>query len=294
MKMKSNFDRVFDVINYILMGIILIVVMYPLYFVIVASFSDPTYVNAGQTLIFPKGITYEGYMKTLEYSTIWTGYKNSIVYTFVGTAINLAVLIPASFALSRSELVGKKLFTTLCLFTMYFGGGTIPSYLLIKNLGFFNSIWALVLPGAFSVYNMIICRSFFKSNVSEELFESVKLDGAGYTRFFFSIVLPLSKAIIAVMVLYHALGHWNSYMNVLYYIRDTDKHNLQLVLKNLTDSLSTGQMEAVDSEYLASAEKLKELVKYSTILLAALPMIILYPFVQKYFVGGVMIGSVKG
>ncbi len=294
MKMKSNFDRVFDVINYILMGLILIIVMYPLYFVIVASFSDPTYVNAGQTMIFPKGITFEGYMRTLEYSTIWSGYKNSIVYTFVGTCVNLAVLIPASFALSRSELVGRKLFTTLCLFCMYFGGGTIPTYLLIKNLGLFNSMWALVLPGAFSVYNMIICRSFFKSNVSEELFESVKLDGAGYTRFFFSIVLPLSKAILAVMVLYHALGHWNSYMNVLYYIRDVDKHNLQLVLRNLTESLSTGSMEAVDSEYLASAEKLKELVKYSTILLAALPMIILYPFVQKYFVGGVMIGSVKG
>jgi len=294
MKMKTNFDRVFDVINYILMGIILIVVMYPLYFVIIASFSDPTYVNAGQTMILPKGITFEGYQKALEYEIIWTGYKNSIIYTFVGTCINLIVLIPASFALSRSELVGRKLFTTLCLFTMYFGGGTIPTYLLIKSLGLFNSMWALVLPGAFSVYNMIICRSFFKSNVSEELFESVKLDGAGYTRFFFSIVLPLSKAIVAVMVLYHALGHWNSYMSVVYYIRDVEKYNLQTVLKSLTDQFSTGSMEMVDSEYLASAQKLAELVKYSTILLAALPMIILYPFVQKYFVTGVMIGSVKG
>ena len=294
MKMKTKFDRVFDTVNYILMGIILIVVMYPLYFVIVASFSDPAYVNAGETMLFPKGLTFEGYQKALEYDMIMTGYKNSIIYTFVGTCINLAVLIPASFALSRKELVGRKLFTTLCLITMYFSGGTVPTYLLVRDLGMFNTIWALVLPGAFSVYNMIICRSFFKSNVSEELFESVKLDGAGYTRFFFSIVLPLSKAIVAVMVLYHALGHWNSYMSIVYYIQKPEMYNLQTVLRKLTETISTGAMENVDSEYLASAEKLAELLKYSTILLAALPMIILYPFVQKYFVGGVMIGSVKG
>lgn len=295
MKMKTNFDRTFDIINYILMGIILILVMYPLYFVIIASFSDPDYVNAGQTLLLPKGLTFEGYQRAFEYEMIWAGYKNSIIYTFVGTCINLIVLIPASFALSRGELVGRKFFTTLCLITMYFSGGTIPSYLLVMNLGLMDTMWALVLPGAFSVYNMIICRSFFKSNVSEELFESVKLDGAGYTRFFFSIVLPLSKAIIAVMVLYHALGHWNAYMNIVYYIQDPDKYNLQTVLRNLTESVSAGSEEAVaDEAYQASAQKLAELVKYSTILLAALPMIILYPFVQKYFVGGVMIGSVKG
>ena len=294
MKMKTKFDRVFDVVNYILMGLILILVMYPLYFVVVASFSDPAYVNAGETMLLPKGITFDGYMRAIEYESIWIGYRNSIIYTFIGTAINIAVLIPASFALSRHELVGRKLFTTLCLITMYFGGGTIPTYLLIKNLGLMDSMWALVVPGAFSVYNMIICRSYFKSNVSEELFESVKLDGAGYTRFFFSIVLPLSKAIIAVMVLYHALGHWNSYMSIVYYIQDPNKYNLQTILRGLTDKFSASSQELVSAEYLMSAEKIAELLKYSTILLAALPMIILYPFVQKYFVGGVMIGSVKG
>ncbi|MBO5955774.1 MAG: carbohydrate ABC transporter permease, partial [Clostridia bacterium] len=181
---KSYFDKTFDIINYILMGIILFVVMYPLYFVIVASFSDPTYVNAGQTLLWPRGLTFEGYQRAMEYPAIMTGYKNSIIYTFVGTCINLVVLIPASFALSRKELVGKGLLTGLCLFTMYFSGGTVPLYLLVKNMGMFNTIWALVLPSAFSVYNMIICRSFFVGNVSEELYESVKIDGGNYFTFF--------------------------------------------------------------------------------------------------------------
>ncbi len=291
---KTGSDKVFDFFNYILMGIILFIVMYPLYFVIVASISDPAYVNAGKTLLLPRGITWEGYQRAFEYKTIWLGYRNSLVYTLIGTLINILVLIPASFALSRKELVGKGLFTTLCLITMYFDGGTVPRYLLIKSLGLFDTVWALVLPGAFNIYNMIICRSFFVSNVSEELYESVKIDGGSYFTFFFRMVIPLSKAIIAVMVLYHALSHWNVYLSVLYYMRSPEMYNLQLILRNLTTNLSTGGMEMVDAQYAASAEKLKELVKYSTILLAALPMIILYPFVQKYFVQGVMIGSVKG
>ncbi len=294
MKRKSKTDVIFDVINYIIMAIILFLVAYPIYFVVIASFSDPTYVNAGQVLLLPKGVSLDGYKMVLEFKQIWTGYKNSIIYTLVGTCINIAVLIPASFALSRKELVGRKLFTTLCIFTMYFSGGVIPMYLLIKNMGMFDTIWALVLPGGFSVFNMIICRSFFVGNVSEELYESVKIDGGGYMRFFFSIVIPLSKAIIAVMVLYHALGHWNSYMSVLYFIRDESKYNLQLILSNITSTLNTKQMEGMSMEAMMAAEKLKEMVKYTTILIAALPMIILYPFVQKYFVTGVMVGSVKG
>ena len=189
MKRKRKFDIVFDIINYTIMVIILFLVAYPVYFVVIASFSDPNYVNAGQTLLFPKGINLEGYKTILEFKQIWTGYKNSIIYTFFGTCLNIAVLIPASFALSRKELVGRKLFTTLCVFTMYFSGGTIPTYLLVKNLGLFDTMWALILPMAFGVYNMIICRSFFIGNVSEELYESVKIDGGGYMRFFFSIVV---------------------------------------------------------------------------------------------------------
>ena len=297
MKMKTKSDIIFDFVNYILMGIILFIVLYPLYFVIIASISNPNAVNSGQTLLLPKDITFDGYVKILEYEQILLGYRNSIIYTFFGTVINLLVLIPASFALSRKELVGRKFFTTMCLITMYFGGGMIPSYINIRDLGMMNTVWAIIIPGAFSVYNMIICRSFFVGNVSEELFESVRLDGGSYTTFFVRIVLPLSKAIIAVMVLYHALGHWNSYMNYVYYITDTSKYNLQVVLRNITNSLSVGAMDdggTGNAATQSSAEELMELVKYSTILIAALPMIILYPFVQKYFVQGVMIGSVKG
>lgn len=298
MKMKTKFDMIFDIANYTLMGIILFIVVYPIYFVLIASISNPNAVNAGQTLLLPKKITFEGYVKILEYEQILLGYRNSIIYTFFGTVVNLIVLIPASFALSRKELIGKRFFTLMCLFTMYFGGGMIPSYINIRDLGMMNTIWAIIIPGAFSVYNMIICRSFFVGNVSEELFESVRLDGGTYTTFFFRIVLPLSKAIIAVMVLYHALGHWNSFTNYLYYIQDDSKQNLQMVLRSITDTLTVGSMSeggnVGNAQTEASAEELKELVKYSTILIAALPMIILYPFVQKYFVQGVMIGSVKG
>ncbi len=294
MKMKTKSDIVFDIINYSLLTLIFFIAFYPLYFVVIASFSDPNYVNAGQTLLFPKGINFDGYKKAFEFKQIWVGYRNSAIYTLLGTSLNLVVLIPASFALSRKELVGRKLFTTLMLITMYFSGGTVPAYLNIKNLGLMDSMWALILPGAFSVGNMIICRSYFTSNVSEELFESVKLDGGGYMRFFFSIVLPLSKAIVAVMILYHALGHWNVYLSALYYIRDKDKFPLQLVLRNITTSLTNSTVDGGANMDDAQTEKLREMIRYSTILIAALPMIILYPFVQKYFVKGVMVGSVKG
>lgn len=292
-RMKTKSDMIFDVVNYSLLAIVFLVAFYPIYFVIIASFSDPTYVNAGETLLLPKGITFDGYLKAFEYKQIWVGYRNSFIYTFLGTCLNLIVLIPASFALSRKELVGRRAFTVFFLITMYFGGGTVPLYLLIKNLNIIDTMWALILPGAFSVYNMIICRSYFQGNVSEELYESVKIDGGGYSTFFFKIVLPLSKAIIAVMVLFHALRHWNVYIDALYFIRDKEKFPLQLVLTNLTKSLSTSRMDGGMGN-TAEAEKLKELIKYSIIMIAALPMIILYPFVQKHFVTGIMIGSVKG
>ncbi len=293
MKMKSKSDIVFDIINYIILTIVFLIAFYPLYFVVIASFSHPKYVTAGETLFFIKGFTLDGYNTMFQNEIIWSGYKNSAIYTLVGTIINLCVLIPASFALSRKELVGRKFFTAAMLFCMYFSGGAVPLYMVVKNLGLMDSIWSLVLPGAFSVYNMIICRSFFSSNVSEELYESVKIDGGGYATFFFRIVLPLSKSIIAVMVLYHALGHWNSYLSALYYISDTKKYPLQVVLQEITSTLTPQGAESM-SQGTVKGQNVVQLVKYTTIIIAALPMIILYPFVQKHFVSGVMIGSVKG
>ena len=291
----SNGDRVFGIVNGILLAIVTLLIVYPIYFIIVASVSDPTYVNLGQTLFWPKGLNISGYQKIFEYSEITTGYLNSIFYTVLGTCINLLVCIPTAFSLSRKELVGRGWINAFFVVTMYFSGGLVPGYLLIKNLGMINTVWALVLPGALNVYNMIVCRSFFMSNISDELFEATKIDGGSYTSFFFKVVLPLSKSIIAVMVLYHALVHWNSYLGALYYIRDTDKYPLQLILRNLTASLSVDSIQdAMDSAAISEKMKASQTVRYAVIIVASIPVFLMYPFVQKYFVKGVMVGSVKG
>ncbi len=291
----SSGDRVFGIVNGILLAIVTLLIVYPIYFIIVASVSDPTYVNLGQTLFWPKGLNISGYQKIFEYSEITTGYLNSIFYTVLGTCINLLVCIPTAFSLSRKELVGRGWINAFFVVTMYFSGGLVPGYLLIKNLGMINTVWALVLPGALNVYNMIVCRSFFMSNISDELFEATKIDGGSYTSFFFKVVLPLSKSIIAVMVLYHALVHWNSYLSALYYIRDTDKYPLQLILRNLTASLSVDSIQdAMDSAAISEKMKASQTVRYAVIIVASIPVFLMYPFVQKYFVKGVMVGSVKG
>lgn len=285
----------FGIVNGILLAIVTLLIVYPIYFIIVASVSDPTYVNLGQTLFWPKGLNISGYQKIFEYSEITTGYLNSIFYTVLGTCINLLVCIPTAFSLSRKELVGRGWINAFFVVTMYFSGGLVPGYLLIKNLGMINTVWALVLPGALNVYNMIVCRSFFMSNISDELFEATKIDGGSYTSFFFKVVLPLSKSIIAVMVLYHALVHWNSYLSALYYIRDTDKYPLQLILRNLTASLSVDSIQdAMDSAAISEKMKASQTVRYAVIIVASIPVFLMYPFVQKYFVKGVMVGSVKG
>lgn len=291
---NSRADKVFCVVNYIFLSLVLLLIVYPIWFVLVASFSDPTYVNLGQTLLLPKGFNLEGYKKIMDFPEVLTGFKNTVIYTTVGTCINLFVLLPAAFALSRPELAGRRPLTMMFVFTMYFSGGLVPLYLQVRSLHLMNTMWALVLPTGLSVYNMVICRSFFSDNLPEALFESAKIDGSNYTRFFFTIALPLSKAIIAVMVLFHALIHWNSYLNALYYIKDRSKYPLQLVLRNLTAQLDISQAENMDSQTMASAQKLKESVKYAIIIVSSMPVLMLYPFVQKYFIKGVTIGSVKG
>ena len=245
----------------------------------------------------PKGLNFLGYQKIIEYDEVVTGFINTVKYTVLGTCINLIVCIPTAFALSRKELVGRKWLNLFFIFTMYFSGGLIPSYLVIDKLNMIDTTWALVLPGALNVYNMIVCRSFFQNNIPEELFEASKIDGVDYTLFFFKIVLPLSKAIIAVMVLYHALVHWNQYLNVLYYIRDRDKYSLQLVLRNLMEMFkaeSTDGFAGMDAASMVEMQKANEAVRYAVIVVASIPVFLLYPLVQKYFVKGVMVGAVKG
>ncbi len=291
----SGSDKAFGIINGILLAIFTLLLLYPIYFILSASISDPTYVNLGETFLFPKGINFLGYKKLLEYPTIVRGFANSVLYTVSGVCVQMFTCVTCAFALSRKELPGRRILNAFFVLTMYVGGGLVPNYILNRDLGILNSIWAIILPTALNVYNMIVCRSFFMSNISEELFEATKIDGGSYTTFFIKIALPLSKAILAVLVLYHALAHWNNYTDALYYLRDSKKYPLQLVLKGLTASLSTEvQNMGMDARAIAEKVKAEQAVRYAIIIVGSIPVFLMYPFVQKYFVKGVMVGSVKG
>ena len=291
-------DVIFDTVIFIILTLILFVVAYPLYWVIISSFSDPTAVSAGKVLLRPMGWTLKGYAEVFKNSQVMRGFFNSIVITFVGVCVNLAVTLPTAYALSRDNFSGKKPITIFYMITMFFGGGMIPTYLVVKNMQLLNTIWALVLPGCLSVYNMIVARTFFKSNISEELYEAGEIDGCTQSRFFFQIALPLSKAIIAIMVLYYGVGHWNSYFSALLYISDQDKYPLQLVLRNILitnqTALSQTATTAAARAALQEQQQLIDVMKYSLIIISSVPVLIMYPLVQKHFVKGVMIGSVKG
>ena len=291
-------DVIFDTVIFIILTLILFVVAYPLYWVIISSFSDPTAVSAGKVLLRPIGFTLKGYAEVFKNSQVMRGFFNSIVITFVGVCVNLAVTLPTAYALSRDNFSGKKPITVFYMITMFFGGGMIPTYLVVKNMQLLNTIWALVLPGCLSVYNMIVARTFFKSNISEELYEAGEIDGCTQSRFFFQIALPLSKAIIAIMVLYYGVGHWNSYFSALLYISDQDKYPLQLVLRNILitnqTALSQTAPTAAARAALQEQQQLIDVMKYSLIIISSVPVLIMYPLVQKHFVKGVMIGSVKG
>ncbi|MEG0580012.1 MAG: carbohydrate ABC transporter permease, partial [Niameybacter sp.] len=289
-KKQTKSDKVFDVINYIGLALILLLVLYPLYFIVIASFSSPDAVARGEVWLAPVDFSVEGYQRIFEYKEIWTGYYNSLKYTIVGTGINLLLTIPAAFALSRKELAGKNFVMGLFTFTMFFGGGLVPTYLLVNNLNMTNTIWALVLPGAVSVYNLIVARSFFSQSIPEELYEASVVDGCTYAKYFFQIVLPVSKPIIAVMFLIYAVGHWNSYFSALIYLTDRNLYPLQVILREVLI-----QQQAVVGGSMASAEaveaqrKLSEMIKYGVIIVSSLPVLCIYPFVQKYFVKGIMV-----
>ncbi|MEN8077600.1 carbohydrate ABC transporter permease [Clostridioides difficile] len=290
---QSKADKAFDIINYAGLVLILLLVIYPLYFIVIASISDPSAVARGEVWLIPKGFNLDGYQAIFKNKDIWSGYGNSLKYTIIGTAVNIALTIPAAFALSRNELRGRKVIMALITFTMFFGGGLIPTYLLVDKLGINNTMWALILPGAVSVFNLIVSRTFFVQSIPEELFEASKVDGCSYFGYFFRIVLPLAKPIIAVMVLMYAVGHWNSYFNALIYIRERALYPLQVILRELLIQQEAAGM-AQDAMALAEQQKLADMLKYGVIIVSSLPVLCIYPFVQKHFVQGMMIGSVKG
>ena len=293
-KMKmSKGDRVFTIINAIIMILVCIVVVYPLYYVLLASVTDPVVVNSGKLLLYPEAWYTEGYVTTLEYGPLWTAYKNTIVYTVVGTVVSLICTIPAGYALSRMDLVGRKPIMFLFTFTMFFSGGMIPLYLTIQQLHIYNTIWAMVLPVAVSAYNLIVCRSFFDTSVPIELLEAAKIDGCSDFGFFFKIAIPLSKTIIAVMTLFYATAMWNQFFNALMYLQDYDKMPLQVVLRDLVLMNQANQMGSSGAE-MVTRQKLAEQLKYCIVVVAAFPLLCIYPFLQKYFAKGVTIGAVKG
>ena len=290
---KSKSDRLFDVIDYAFLTLVLLAVAYPLYFIVIASISEPAAVYNGNVIWRPIMPTLEGYERILSYSSLYTGYRNTIIYTLVGTAINVVLTILAAYSLSRKDLVGRNLLMKLIMFTMIFSGGMIPNYLLVRSLKLYNTMWALILPGAISTWNLIVARTFFQQSIPGDLLEAAELDGCSDVQFFFRIVLPLSHSIIAVMVLYYAVAHWNSYFDSLIYMSSQEKYPLQLVLRNILIVNTVDDM-VYDVATVVEQQRMGDLIKYGMIILSALPLLVLYPFLQRYFVQGVMIGAIKG
>lgn len=290
---RTRGDVIYDTINYVILTICLLLVVYPLYFVVIASVSDPAAIYAGKVIWYPVKPSLEGYQRIFSYSNLMSGYKNSLIYTSVGTVINVVLTITGAYSLSRKDLVGRNLLMMLITFTMLFSGGIIPTYLLVRNLKLYNTMWALILPTAVSSYNLIVARTFFQQSIPDEMLEAASLDGCGDMSFFVRIVLPLSSSIIAVMVLFYAVSHWNSYYNALIYMSTQNKYPLQLVLRNIL-IVNTMDDMVNDVATQAAQQRMGDMIKYGIIILSSLPLLILYPFMQRFFVKGVMIGAIKG
>ena len=297
----SRDDKIFNIVNYTLLIIITIIVIYPLYFTIIASVSEPYKVSQGAVMLLPKGFTMEAYRNVVDDSRIWIGYRNSLLYMLFGTLFNLFLTIPCGYAWGRKELPFRRFFTWYILITMYFSGGMIPTYLLIRDLGLINTPYVLVISGGISITNTIITRSFFQNSIPEEIYESARIDGASDFRCFFSIAVPLAKPIIAVMALYYGVGHWNAYFSALLYISKTIYQPLQMVLRSILllnqSALADLELDSADADMILEMTRrvyVAYSMKYALIFIASAPLLIAYPFVQKYFVKGVMIGSVKG
>ena len=285
---ESINDKIFMRVIYLFLILILIVVLYPLIYVVSASFSNPADVAAGRVVLFPVNPTMVGYDAVLKNVKIVKGFLNSVFYLIAGTSLQVAMTMLAAYPLSRTEFYGRQVINALFVFTMYFSGGLVPSYLLLKNLHLLNTRAAVIVP------NVIIARTYLQTTIPDELFEAAELDGCSIIGFFFKIVLPLSAPIIAVLVLYYGVGNWNSYFNAMIYLKSQELYPLQLVLREILTLGKVDMTMVTDMEALQRLQGLTALLKYSVIVVASLPMMLIYPFVQKYFVKGVMIGSLKG
>ena len=294
LKSMGKRDLIFLTIVHASVIAISAVILYALWFVVIASVSDPNRVASGEVLFLPKGITLEGFKYIFRDKRIWTGYRNTILYTTVGTMIGLFITIPAGYALSKKDMVGKGIIMKLLVFTKYFSGGLIPTYLVVKRLHLVNTPYVLMIMGSFSVFNLILCRTFFINTLPQELQEAAEMYGCTIFQYFIKIVLPLSKAIIAIMALYYAVGHWNSFFNGLIYVTDIKLYPLQVILRDILISGQSVDPSSMDPDALEMMKQIARTIKYGVMIVSSLPVLIMYPFVQKYFVKGVMIGSVKG
>ncbi|GKX28913.1 sugar ABC transporter permease [Vallitalea longa] len=291
---KSKGDIIFDTINVVILTIILIIVAYPLIYVVSASISDPTAILNGQLRLLPKGFTLEAYKRVLQNKDILMGYKNTIIYTVIGTLVNIILTIMIAYPLSRKDMRGRNFIMAILTFTMFFSGGLIPTYLIIKDLGLINNFWVMILPNAISMYNVIIVRTFFQNSIPMEIQEASMIDGCSNIKILMKIILPLSKPIMAVMVLYYGIAHWNAFFNALIYLSDKEKHPLQLILRDILIQNEMNDMMNMTSESVAQQQLFSESLKYAVIVFASLPVLIIYPILQRHFVKGVMVGALKG
>lgn len=298
---RTGADKVFDTVNVIIMALLLLVTIYPLYFVLIASISDPFEVVQGNVFLYPKGFSLDAYKNVFDEPRIWIGYRNTIFYTITGTLFSLFLTIPSAYALSKKSLPGRSLLNIYFLIPMYFSGGLIPTYLVIKSMQLVNRWYSLIFIGASSVYNMIVTRVYFQSNVPEELYESARIDGASEIKTFVSIAMPLVMPIVAVMTLFFSVARWNDYFNALVYVTKNDYLPLQMVLRSILlhsatalENLDTSSMDANAVKQAARLSYMAEAMKYALIIVASLPLLVAYPFVQKHFVKGMLIGAIKG
>ncbi|MFC4597101.1 carbohydrate ABC transporter permease [Cohnella hongkongensis] len=288
-------DKVFTILNALFITLLFLSVLYPIIYIVSASFSDSQAVVSGEVWLWPVRPNLEGYTAVFQYGQVWTGFKNSLIYTVVGTAINIVMTVLAAYPLSRKDFFGKNFFMIAFMFTTMFTGGLIPNFLLVRELGMIDSVWAMVIPSALTVWNVIIARTYFQMSIPDELLEAAQLDGCNDFQFVWKIVVRLSGPILAVITLYYAAANWNQYFNAMIYLKSQSMYPLQLVLKDILVKNDVDvAMLSGDPLDAAKREALKTLLKFSLIVLSTIPLLLFYPFVQKYLVKGVMIGSLKG
>lgn len=290
----SKEDKILYIVVNIVLGLFVLIVAYPLIYVLSSSFSSGTAVSTGRVVLWPVDVSLEGYKTVFAHKLIGSAYRNTIFYTCAGTFINVTITVMCAYPLARNDFPMKRFFSIFFIITMFFNGGMIPTYMVVSNLELTNTIWAMLLPGAISIYNMILVRTFIKNSIPSALLEASQIDGCSDAKFFFHILLPLSKPVIAVITLYYAVGHWNAYFNAMMYLNDQELYPLQIILRQILVANQINLNDMVDVEAMVAKQGLADVLKYALIVVSTAPILCVYPFIQRFFIKGVMVGSVKG